>query len=59
MNNIETPLKRLLVNALFGCAILLILALSVIFRFYIDKQTNLSMDGLKQITEEEIIKNEN
>jgi hypothetical protein len=56
MNSIETPLKRLLVNALFGCTILLILALSVIFRFYIDKQTNLSMDGLKQIAEEEIIK---
>jgi len=38
-------MKRLLTNVAFGCAILLILILAVVFRYYIDKQTNLNMDG--------------
>jgi hypothetical protein len=38
MNNINTALKRILINALFGTGILLILLLAVVFRYYIDKQ---------------------
>jgi hypothetical protein len=51
-------MKRLLTNVAFGCAILLILILAVVFRYYIDKQNNLNMDELKQMVEEEITKNE-
>ena len=58
MNNLDTYLKRIITNALFGCAVLLIIVLAVTFRYYIDKQTNLNMDELKQIVEEEITKNE-
>ena len=42
MNNLDTYPKRILINALFGSGILLILALTVMFRYYIDKQ-NLSI----------------
>jgi len=56
MNNLDTFMKRLLTNVAFGCAILLILILAVVFRYYIDKQNNLNMDELKQIVEEEITK---
>lgn len=38
MNNLDTVLKRILINVLFGTGILLLLALAVVFRFYIDKQ---------------------
>ena len=58
MNNSDTYLKCILTNALFGCAVLLILVLAVTFRYYIDKQNNLNMDELKKIVEEEITKNE-
>jgi hypothetical protein len=56
MNNLDTYLKRILTNVAFGCLVLLILFLAVTFRYYIDKQNNLNMDGLKQIVEEEITK---
>ena len=58
MNNLDSVIKRILTNIVFGCAILLISALAVTFRYYIDKQSNLNMDELKQIVEEEITKNE-
>ena len=58
MSNLDTYLKRVLTNVVFGCAILLILILAVVFRYYIDKQNNLKMDELKQMVEEEITKNE-
>jgi len=58
MNNLNTYLKRTLTNIVFGCVILLILVLVVTFRYYIDKQSNLNMDELKQMVEEEITKNE-
>ena len=38
-NNLDTALKRMLTNILFGSIILLILILAVMFRYYIDKQT--------------------
>ena len=38
MNNLDTALKRILTNVLFGTGILLILLLAVVFRYYIDKQ---------------------
>ena len=41
MNNIDTFIKRTLINVSFGSGILLILILVVIFRYYIDKQTPL------------------
>jgi len=56
MNNLDTYLKRIITNVVFGCAILLILILAVTFRYYIDKQNNLNMDELNQIVEEEITK---
>jgi hypothetical protein len=56
MNNLDTAIKRVLTNVVFGCAILLILILAVTFRYYIDKQNNLNMDELKQMVEEEITK---
>ena len=56
MNNLDTYLKRILTNVLFGCAVLLIIVLAVTFRYYIDKQNNLNMNELKQIVEEEITK---
>jgi len=56
MNNLDIVIKRILTNVVFGCAILLILILAVMFRYYIDKQNNLNMDGLKQMVEEEITK---
>ena len=56
MNNLDTYLKRIITNALFGCAVLLIIVLAVTFRYYIDKQNNLNMDELKQMVEEEITK---
>jgi hypothetical protein len=56
MNNLDTAIKRIITNVVFGCVILLILILAVTFRYYIDKQTNLNMDELKQIVEEEITK---
>ena len=58
MNNLDSVIKRILTNVVFGCVILLISALAVTFRYYIDKQSNLNMDELKQIVEEEITKNE-
>ena len=58
MNNLDSVIKRILTNIVFGCVILLISALAVTFRYYIDKQSNLNMDELKQIVEEEITKNE-
>ena len=58
MNNLESVIKRILTNVVFGCVILLISALAVTFRYYIDKQSNLNMNELKQIVEEEITKNE-
>jgi hypothetical protein len=58
MNNLDTALRRILINGLFGSGILLILVLAVVFRYYIDKQNNLNMDELNQIVEEEITKNE-
>ena len=58
MNNLDTAIKRVLTNVVFGCVILLILILAVTFRYYIDKQNNLNMDELKQMVEEEITKNE-
>jgi len=39
MNNLDTTVKRVLINFLFGSGILLILVLAVMFRYYIDKQT--------------------
>ena len=57
MNNLDTAIKRVLTNVVFGCAILLILILAVTFRYYIDKQNNLNMDELKQMVEEEIKQN--
>jgi len=39
MNNLDTTLKRILINVLFGSGILLILFLAVMFRYYIDKQS--------------------
>jgi len=56
MNNLDSVIKRILTNVVFGCVILLISALAVTFRYYIDKQSNLNMDELKQIVEEEIAK---
>ena len=56
MNNLDSVIKRILTNIVFGCAILLISDLAVTFRYYIDKQSNLNMDELKQIVEEEITK---
>jgi hypothetical protein len=56
MNNLDTAIKRVLTNVVFGCAILLILILAVTFRYYIDKQNNLNMDELNQIVEQEITK---
>lgn len=56
MNNLDTPLRRILTNMLFGTGILLILLLAVVFRYYIDKQTNLNMNELKQIVDQEITK---
>ena len=41
MNNLDTALRRILINGLFGSGILLILVLAVVFRYYIDKQNNL------------------
>ena len=38
MNNLDTALKRVLINTVFGVSILLILALAVLFRYYIDMQ---------------------
>jgi len=58
MNNLDTALRRILINGLFGSGILIILVLAVVFRYYIDKQNNLNMDELNQIVEEEITKNE-
>lgn len=56
MNNLDTYLKRILTNVAFGCAILLIIVLAVTFRYYIDKQNNLNMNGLEQMVEQEITK---
>jgi hypothetical protein len=56
MNNLDIAIKRVLTNVLFGCFIILILVLAVTFRYYIDKQNNLNMYGLKQMVEEEITK---
>jgi hypothetical protein len=39
MNNLDTALRRILINGLFGSGILIILVLAVVFRYYIDKQT--------------------
>lgn len=58
MTNLDTAIKRVLTNVVFGCAILLILILAVTFRYYIDKQNNLNINELNQIVEEEITKNE-
>ena len=41
MSNLDTTMKRVLVNAVFGSVILLLLVLAVVFRYYIDKQTPL------------------
>ena len=57
MNNLDAALKRILINVLFGSGILLILVLAVVFRYYIDKQSNLNMDELNQMVEKEIIQN--
>ena len=38
MNNLDTTLKRILTNVLFGTGVLLILLLAVVFCYYIDKQ---------------------
>ena len=57
MNNLDTYMKRMLTNILFGSGVLLIIVLAVVFRFYIDKQSNLNMDELNQIVEEEIKQN--
>ena len=57
MNNLDTYMKRMLTNILFGSGILLIIILAVVFRFYIDKQSNLNMNELNQIVEEEIKQN--
>ena len=57
MNNLDTYIKRMLTNILFGSGVLLIIILAVVFRFYIDKQSNLNMDVLNQIVEEEIKQN--
>ena len=54
MNNLDTYMKRMLTNILFGSGILLIIILAVVFRFYIDKQSNLNMNELNQIVEKEI-----
>ena len=56
MNPFDTFLKRTLINISFGSGILLILILVVVFRYYIDKQSNLNIDDLNQIVEEEITK---
>ena len=56
MNNLDTYLKRILTNVVFGCVILLILILAVTFRYYIDKQNNLNINELNQIVEQEITK---
>ena len=39
MNNLDTTLKRILVNFLFGIAVLLILSLAVTFSYFINKQS--------------------
>ena len=57
MNPFDTFLKRTLINISFGSGIILILILVVVFRYYIDKQSNLNMNELKQIVEEEIKQN--
>ena len=57
MNPFDTFLKRTLINVFFGSGILLILILVVVFRYYIDKQSNLNMDELNQMVENEIIQN--
>lgn len=57
MNNLDTYIKRMLTNILFGSGVLLIIILAVVFRFYIDKQSNLNMGELNQIVEEEIKQN--
>jgi len=56
MNNLDIAIKRVLTNAFFACFIILILVLAATFRYYIDKQNNLNMYGLKQMVEEEITK---
>ena len=57
MFKVDTIFKRIITNFIFGCSILLILLLALIFRYYIDKQSNLNMDELNQIVEEEIKQN--
>jgi hypothetical protein len=57
MFEVNTIFKRTITNFIFGSSILLILLLAMVFRYYIDKQSNLNMDELNQMVEEEIKQN--
>jgi hypothetical protein len=57
MFKVDTILNRIITNFIFGSAILLTILLVVFLFYYIDKQSNLDMDQLNQMVEEEIKQN--
>ena len=57
MNNLDSFIRRMLINVLFGSGILLIILLVVVFGYFINKQSNLNMDELNEIVEKEAKQN--
>ena len=57
MNNLDSFIRRMLINVLFGSGILLIILLVVVFGYFINKQSNLNMDELNETVEKEAKQN--